>query len=970
MEYKPNKIEQKWQKFWEKNQTFQASVKSKLAKFYGLVEFPYPSGDGLHTGHLRSYTALDIVSRRQRMLGKEVLYPMGMDAFGLPTENFAVKHKIAPQQASAKNIANFNRQLRQTGYSFDWSRYVETIDPKYYKWTQWIFIQMFKKGLAYKATETINWCTKCKIGLANEEVVQGACERCGGQVVKKEKEQWMLKITDYADRLLADLDKVDFLEKIKTQQSNWIGKSQGAEVVFKIKTSKPNKIVMMHGKDVDPSAKSWYLWLKEITKKEDANLIFPTLPKSNDPILNEWLAELDKTKPDQDTILIGHSRGGVAIMRWLAKAPKNFKVKKVILVAANRGDENEQKNSDFYIDGKYDYEKIKQHCDNFVVFHSKDDEWVPYEAGIENANGLDAKFYQFDNRGHFGKKVVDIPELEPELFAKLKIFTTRPDTLFGATFMVVAPEQEIIQKFKNNISNFKEVAKYIKTSQKKSDLERTDLNKNKTGVKLEGVEAINPVNNKSIPIYVADYVMMNYGTGAIMAVPAHDARDFEFATKYKLKIIKVIDDNNKAINSGEFNGLTVEKFQKEIIKYLEKNKLGKAATNYRLRDWIFSRQRYWGEPIPMINCEKCGWHPVSDKDLPIELPDIKDFMPTDDGDSPLAKVPGWRETTCPKCGGFAHRETDVMPNWAGSNWYFIRYCDPNNDKALVDPKKASHWLPVDWYNGGMEHTTLHLLYSRFVFKFLYDIGVIPKAIGDEPYKKRTAQGMILGKGGVKMSKSKGNVVNPDQYIDKYGADTTRLYIMFMGPFDQDVAWDDKGVIGLSRFLHKVWNLQDKLDNKFVDKEANKILHQTIKKVEDDINNMSFNTAISQMMILVNYLDKQDKVNKKLFSDFVLLLSPFAPHIAEELWQILGNKKTLTAQAWPKFDTKLAQEQNITLGIQVNGKVRDEIELALDTAPSKQIEKQVLNLNKIKKALDNKPVKKFIHIKNKIISIVV
>jgi leucyl-tRNA synthetase len=794
MEYKPNKIEQKWQKFWEKNQTFSAIEKSKKAKFYGLVEFPYPSGDGLHTGHLRSYTALDIVCRQQRMLGKEVLYPMGMDAFGLPTENFAIKHKIAPQQASTKNISNFNRQLKSTGYSFDWSRYVETIDPKYYKWTQWIFIQMFKKGLAYKATETINWCTDCKIGLANEEVVGGVCERCGGKVVKKSKEQWMLKITDYADRLLDGLDKVDFLDKIKTQQTNWIGKSQGAEVDFKIKSS-------------------------------------------------------DKSE-------------------------------------------------------------------------------------------------------------------------NLKIFTTRPDTLFGATFMVVAPEQEIIQKFKDNISNFAEVQKYIKQAQKKSDLERTDLNKDKTGVKLEGIEAVNPVNNKSIPVYVADYIMMNYGTGAIMAVPAHDDRDFEFATKYKLDIIKVIDDKDQIINSGEFNGLKTEEFQKKIIKYLEKNKLGKAATNYRLRDWIFSRQRYWGEPIPMVFCEKCDWQPVDDKDLPIELPKIKDFMPTDDGESPLAKVDKWVNTTCSKCGGVASRETDVMPNWAGSNWYFVRYCDADNDKQLVDPKKASHWLPVDWYNGGMEHTTLHLLYSRFVFKFLYDIGVVPKSIGDEPYKKRTAQGMILGKGGVKMSKSKGNVVNPDIYIDKYGADTTRLYIMFMGPFDQDVAWDDKGLIGLSRFLHKVWNLQDKLDNKFVDKEADKILHQTIKKVGDDIANMSFNTAISQMMILANYLDKQDKINKKLFSDFVLILAPFAPHISEELWNILGNKTSLDTAKWPVADAKLALEQNITLGIQVNGKVRDEIELPLDTAPSKKLEKQILELDKIKKAIDNKPVKKFIHIKNRIISIVV
>ncbi|PLX26377.1 leucine--tRNA ligase [Candidatus Parcubacteria bacterium] len=800
-EYNFQKIESKWQEYWQENSVFSVDDKGQK-KFYGLVEFPYPSGDGLHTGHLRSYTALDVVSRKKRMEGYKVLYPMGFDAFGLPAENYAVKTNTAPQITTEKNIANYKRQMNSIGLSFDWQRSFSTTDPDYYKWTQWIFVQMFNKGLAYKAKENINWCTSCKIGLANEEVVAGVCERCGGEVIKKEKEQWLLKITEYADRLINDLDKVDFLPQIKKQQIDWIGKSEGAQVKFAIKDSQES----------------------------------------------------------------------------------------------------------------------------------------------------------------------------------LEVFTTRPDTLFGATFMVIAPEHDLINSLVDKLENLSEVKKYIESAKKKSDLERADENKEKTGVELKGIKAINQVSSEEIPIFVADYVMMSYGTGAIMAVPAHDQRDWEFARKYNLSIVPVVEGGSieesafeadgKSINSGDFNGLETQEFKKEIIVWLEKNKIGQATVNYKLHDWIFSRQRYWGEPIPMVHCDKCGWVPVAEKDLPVTLPEVDDFKPGDDGESPLAKAEDWVKTTCPSCAGEAKRETDVMPNWAGSNWYFVRYCDPKNDKQLIDLKKAEHWLPVDWYNGGMEHTTLHLLYSRFVFKFLYDIGVIPKKVGSEPYQKRTAQGMILGEGGIKMSKSKGNVINPDDYVAKYGADTVRVYEMFMGPFDQSIAWDDKGVVGVYRFLDRVWNLQDKVSDTKADKETESLLHKTIKKIGQDIEDMRFNTAISQLMIMTNALDKQKEIDKNIFEIFVLLLAPFAPHMAEELWQSLGNKESITYAKWPEYDESLAKDEMVKIGIQINGKLRDEIELETDTEPSDKIKEDVLAKEKVKKYTQDKEVIKFIHIKNKIISIVV
>ncbi|NMB48181.1 leucine--tRNA ligase [Candidatus Kuenenbacteria bacterium] len=830
--YNPQEIEPKWQKIWDEQKIFEVAEITDKKKFFGLIEFPYPSGDGLHTGHLRSNTAMDIICRKRRMQGYNVLYPIGFDAFGLPTENYAIKKKIKPQEATEKNIATFTKQLKEAGFSFDWGRSFSTTDEDYYKWTQWIFVQMFKAGLAEKKKETINWCTSCKIGLANEEVVNGVCERCGGEVIKKVKEQWVLKITKYADRLIEDLDKVDYLERIKMQQINWIGKSEGATVKF------------------------------PISKIQDTN-----------------------------------------------------------------------------------------------------------KSQITNTNN---QYY-------------------------LEVFTTRPDTLFGATFMVVAPEHSLIQNYESGIMNYGEVKEYVEQAKKKSDLERTDLNKEKTGVELKGIKAINPVNAKEIPIFVADYVMMGYGTGAIMAVPAHDERDYEFAKKYNLEIVEVIKggdvskeafaeiESGEMVNSEFLNGLKPNEAIEKMIEWLEEPRhhegaghesIGKRQIQYKLHDWIFSRQRYWGEPIPMVYCEKCGWQTVPEKDLPVVLPNIDDYLPTDEGDSPLAKKEEWVKTNCPVCGGEAKRETDVMPNWAGSNWYFIRYTDPKNDKMMVDPKKAKYWLPVDWYNGGMEHTTLHLLYSRFVWKFLYDICAVPKECGVEPYAKRTAHGMILGEGGVKMSKSRGNVINPDEYVKKYGADTLRVYEMFMGPFDLPIAWEDKSVNGVYRFLNRVWNLQTKLksQNSKVKIESQNpklttLLHQTIKKVGDDIEEMKFNTAVAQMMILLNELEKQEEISVAYYSLFIILLLPFAPHLAEELWQTLGHKESIMKEKWPEYDPNLIKAEKFELVVQVNGKVRERILVPVQISET-EVRDLVMKNEKVVKWLESKEPKKMIYIKGKLLSIVV
>ena len=807
MAYNFTEVEKKWQNKWYSEGTFHASNDYSKEKWYGLIEFPYPSGQGLHVGHPRSYTALDIIARKKRMQGYNVLYPIGFDAFGLPAENYAIKNHVHPRITTEKNIAHFTEQLKALGFSFDWSRVVNTTDPEYYKWTQWIFIQLFKHGLAYKTTMPINFCTGCKVGLANEEVVNGVCERCGSPVVQKEKSQWMLKITEYAQRLIDDLDEVDYLEKIKIQQKNWIGRSEGAEVTFPIANS-------------------------------DENLV---------------------------------------------------------------------------------------------------------------------------------------------------VYTTRPDTLFGVTYMVVAPEHPMIEKLADKITNKEEIKEYQRKASLKSDFERSELNKEKTGVPIQGIMAINPITKEEIPIWVSDYVLITYGTGAIMAVPAHDTRDYEFAKKFDIpmkQVIKgfsddVICDLDKEaftdvetgilINSGFLNDLSVEDAKKKVIDYLEENHIGVKKINYKLRDWVFSRQRYWGEPIPMVHCEKCGWVPLPEEELPLTLPDIEDYEPGENGESPLAKHTEWVNTTCPHCGGKATRETDTMPQWAGSSWYFLRYMDPHNDTALASKEALNYWSPVDWYNGGMEHTTLHLLYSRFWHKFLYDIGVVPTK---EPYQKRTSHGMILGSNGEKMSKSKGNVINPDDIVREFGADTFRVYEMFMGPFDQTAPWSMESIRGCGKFLDRVWNLQEFLvEGDTYSPEFEKMMHKAIKKVSSDIEEMKFNTAVSTFMTMVNEFYKAKKINKAEFKTFLQLLNPFAPHMTEELNEKLGESKTIAQTPWPTYDEEKTIDDEIELPVQFNGKLKATVRVPMD-AQEPVVKEIVHSSETINSLLQDKTIIKEIYVKNKIYNIVV
>ncbi len=765
--YNHHTVEKKWQKIWDDEKAFQTTNDFTKPKFYALVEFPYPSGQGLHVGHPRPYTALDIVARKRRMQGYNVLYPMGWDAFGLPTENYAIKNQIHPKVVTKNNVARFKEQLKSLGYSFDWDREINTTDSEYYKWTQWIFLKLFKEGLAYKKEMPINWCTSCKVGLANEEVVNGVCERCGSEVVRKVKSEWMLKITNYADKLLEGLENVDYIERVKTSQRNWIGRSEGAEV-------------------------------------------------------------------------------------------------------------------DFSISGK--------------------DE-------------------------------------------KLRVYTTRPDTLFGATYMVVSPEHPMIDKYKDEITNWDEIVAYREMAAKKSDFERTELAKDKTGVVLGGLTAVNPINDTEIPIWISDYVLMTYGTGAIMAVPAHDERDWEFAKKFNLPMIQVVEGKEgpvnieeaaftdvatgQMINSGFLTGLSVEDAKEKVKDFLTEKKIGNRKINYKLRDWVFSRQRYWGEPIPIVECEKCGFIPIDESELPLVLPEVDSYMPTDNGESPLAAMTEWVNTTCPCCGGPAKRETDTMPQWAGSSWYFLRYTDAKNDKALASPEALRYWLPVDWYNGGMEHTTLHLLYSRFWHRFLYDQKVVPTP---EPYQKRTSHGMILGENGEKMSKSRGNVVNPDDIVRDYGADTLRTYEMFIGAFDLSASWSDDGVKGCRRFLDRVWKLQTILTGEegySADMETK--MHQTIKKVSGDFENMKFNTAIAAMMALINDFYKKNAVTKGEYKTLLTLLNPVAPHMTEEIWSILGCEGRLYQQTWPEFDEAKTVEATVEIAVQINGKTKLTISIGKDDA---------------------------------------
>ena len=801
MKYNHKSVEPKWQKIWEDKGVFHSETNSDKPKFYSLIEFPYPSGQGLHVGHPRPYTALDTVSRKRRLQGYNVLYPIGWDAFGLPTENYAIKNHIHPEIVTKNNIARFKKQIQSLGISFDWSREINTTDPDYYKWTQWIFLQLFKHDLAYKKEMAVNWCTSCKCVLANEEVVNGVCERCGSEVVRRVKSQWMLRITKYADRLIDDLDLVDYPERVKLQQKNWIGRSYGAEVEF------------------------------------------------------------DTTAGD-----------------------------------------------------------------------------------------------------------------------KLVVYTTRPDTLYGATYMVVSPEHPYIEKWADQLKNLDEIKAYQRESAKTSDFERTEMNKDKTGVKLEGVTAINPVNGREIPIFISDYVLISYGTGAIMAVPAHDTRDWEFAKKFDLPIIEVVkggDVEKEAftdcatgvmVNSGILDGLTVDEAKKKITEFLTEKGIGHQKVNFKLRDWVFSRQRYWGEPIPIVKCEKCGYVPIPESELPLKLPMVESYEPTDTGESPLANMTDWVETTCPCCGGKAYRETDTMPQWAGSSWYYLRYMDPHNNEALASKEALDYWHQVDWYNGGMEHTTLHLLYSRFWHKFLYDIGVVPTK---EPYAKRTSHGMILGANGEKMSKSRGNVVNPDDIVNEYGADTLRMYEMFIGDFEKAAPWSTNSVRGCRKFIERFWNLQDMLiDGDTIRPEVEKDFHKTIKKVGGDIENIKFNTAIAALMALINTIYANGKINKKELSVFAILLNPFAPHVTEEVWEACGLGDGILAEAqWPEYDENKCVDDTIEIVAQVNGKIKAKLNIAADAA-QEDVLAQAKAEQKVADAINGMTIVKEIYIKGRLVNIVV
>ena len=801
MKYNHKPIEGKWQKIWEDKGVFHAEDNSDKEKFYALIEFPYPSGQGLHVGHPRPYTALDTVARKRRLQGYNVLYPIGWDAFGLPTENYAIKNHIHPEIVTKQNIARFKKQIQSLGISFDWSREINTTDPDYYKWTQWIFIQLFKKGLAYKKEMNVNWCTSCKCVLANEEVVNGVCERCGSEVVHKVKSQWMLKITAYADRLINDLDLVNYPERVKAQQKNWIGRSTGAEVDFKTTTG--------------------------------------------------------------DT---------------------------------------------------------------------------------------------------------------------LTIYTTRADTLYGATYMVISPEHPLIEKWADKLSNIDAIREYQAAAARKSDFERTEVAKDKTGVLVEGVKAINPVNNKEIPIFISDYVLVSYGTGAIMAVPAHDTRDWEFAKKFDLPIIEVVKGGNVQeeaytdcatgimVNSGMLDGLTVDEAKKKIISWLESEGKGHSKVNYKLRDWVFSRQRYWGEPIPIVHCDKCGYVPIDESELPLRLPMVESYEPTDNGESPLAKMTDWLETTCPCCGGKAKRETDTMPQWAGSSWYFLRYMDPHNDKALASKEAIKYWSPVDWYNGGMEHTTLHLLYSRFWHKFLYDIGVVNTP---EPYAKRTSHGMILGENGEKMSKSRGNVVNPDEIVDEYGADTLRLYEMFIGDFEKAAPWSQSSIRGCRRFIERYYNLQTILnDTDGIRPELEASFHKAIKKVGDDIENIKFNTAIATLMALINDITATGAITKEELRIFTILLNPFAPHVTEEVFEICKLGDGIVAeQKWPEYDEAKCKDETIEIVVQVNGKIKTKLNIPVESEKNAVLDMAKADAN-VAKAIENMNIIKEIYVPNKLVNLVV
>ena len=961
-EYNHAKLEPRWQKEWDAKKIY-AAKEGKGKKFFALIEFPYPSGAGLHVGHIRSNTAMDIISRKRRMQGYNVLYPIGWDAFGLPTEQYAIKTGAKPVVVTKKNTDIFRKQLKSVGFGFDWSREVNTTDPAYYKWTQWLFLQFYKKGLAYKAKTTINWCPKDKIGLANEEVVDGCCERCGTPTEKREKEQWMMAITKYADRLDKDLDTVDYPERVKSQQRNWIGKSEGSEIAFSLGGVLPKRVVVLHGRGATPEM-NFIPWLKLQLEAQGVEVQTPLLPNTknpNDIEQADFVAE--HVSLDENTVVVGHSFGGLVAMRLLERG---IKLKGVVFVGTPI--------SGTYQDGKdrpavtaaikrgFDYATIRKNATFFTALYDANDAVVPTGDGemLAQKVGVVCHFVTAQKSHFCGKEE---PAILRTIAPSMTVFTTRADTLFGVTYVVLAPEHTLVTQLLEQVSNKKQVQEYIALTKKKDELLRAADGKEKTGVPLEGIFAKNPITGELVPVWIADYVLPQYGTGAVMAVPAHDERDALFAQAYNLPVKNVISENGTLENSGEFDGMDSAYARTKITEAVG----GKIVTKFKLRDWVFSRQRYWGEPIPLVHCADCGWVPVPEKELPVMLPQVKSYTPTDNGESPLAIISKWVNTKCPKCKGKARRETDTMPNWAGSSWYYLRYTDPKNKSKFADPKKLKYWTPVDWYNGGMEHTTLHLLYSRFWHKFFYDMKLVPTK---EPYQKRTSHGMILAEGGAKMSKSKGNVVNPDDIVKTYGADTLRLYEMFMGPVDQAVVWSTDAMIGPRRFIERVWRLESKVVTKKIKSPAYEIvLNQTIKKVGEDIESMGFNTAVSQMMICLSEMEKADVVAVDDFKKFLQILAPFAPHVTEELWHMVSEKKSIHLAAWPKYNPAKLVSNTMKIMLQVNGKLRGEITVDRD-ATEKEITALALAEERLVAALAGATPKRIIYVAGRLVNFVV
>lgn len=1089
--YDHKKIEKKWQTKWSLDKTYRTTENSQKPKAYVLDMFPYPSGEGLHVGHPKGYIATDIYSRFKRMSGFNVLHPMGWDAFGLPAENYAIKNKINPAIAVKENIKYFKSQLEKIGLDYDWSKEINTTDPDYYKWTQWIFLQLYKNGLAYQSDEPINWCPSCKTGLANEDLEGNCCERCGSEIIKKPMRQWVLKITDYAERLLTDLKDLNWSESIKESQRNWIGRSEGFELSFPLKTK--FKFVILHGWKGN-SRSAFIPWLKKELESFGHEVVALDLPHPFIPDVIEQAEEvLAKVKFDANTVLVGHSLGSVVAYRVLEKL--NSPIKKLVLVGGliePRFRDKTRLSAKYLIDWKFNLDKIKKNAGKIIILEDRNDQIIPDGESVVIQEALGGKSYRLDaNKSHFCGQVE--PAVLEKCLDQVKVFTTRPDTLFGATYLVLAPEHDLINEFETKIDNLAEVKKYITKTKKKTEVDRLSVNKEKTGIALKGLKVFNPLNHQELPLWVADYVLPDYGTGAVMAVPAHDERDYQFAQKFSLPIIQVITKENAPIKSylmgarditdaeleeagatiyekkpngdrllildkkllpayeelisrkltpgfwNEYLGNEIvfifknkkEKIQKLILtpatagqieqlvkefinqsedlnknvwqlladndwyqdliihteegllinseqfnhlksskakEAITKSTRGKRVIKYKLRDWVFSRQRYWGEPIPIIHCPNCGVVPVAEKELPVKLPPVKSYLPTGTGESPLAKIDKWVKVFCPLCRSQARRETNTMPQWAGSSWYYLRYLDPKNNKFLVDKNKDHYWSPVDVYVGGTEHATRHLIYARFWHKFLQDIGVVNYP---EPFKQLKNQGLILGVDGRKMSKRWGNVINPDQVIKDYGADTLRVYEMFMGPFEQGNAWSDNNLIGSRRFIEKIWRLSWKLDTSkklLRGKQNDNLLHRTIKQITRDINNFNFNTAISALMILVNDWDKQEKIGVAEFKILLKLLAPFIPHLSEELWFNLGEKKSIHLSPWPEFDQQKLVDKEIKIVIQINGKVRAILQL-----PPKQTEKEIikiaLNQPSIKKHLLAGKYKKTIFVKDRLLNFV-